>query len=446
MNEILTTFKKFHADVFAWNMYVTGQAGTGKTTDVAEVIKYCLEQEITFIVCAYTHKACGVLRSKLPEGTPISTLHAFLKKRPGVNVHATKREHVEVSTKSGVVDSIPQYIFIDEFSNIGEKDYIDITALQDPEEGDFNETPRTKLVYIGDPYQLPPVRDQPTIVPNGKYRVHLTKIKRTDNPDLQLVMNNLVSYIDGAPAEPIKASKHLIRGADVAKAYANDSEDKILLAYTNRRVEALNAEIAGKSFAEVGDTLFSPTTRVNYVFEAIQAPSMVAYISTFSGLLGLGTKYSTLEYLIKHVVDFGATFMEVYNKESEMSEVVCVVFGHHTYNETLKMLANEAAKSNQVIEVKFKQTAAQWAKANDTHSLARARAAAWRDYLTFKSTVICMDFPYAMTVHKSQGSTFTNVYIDSEDLSTCSKTNFNLYLTLMYVAISRARNLVFLNT
>jgi hypothetical protein len=86
-----------------------------------------------------------------------------------------------------------------------------------------------------------------------------------------------------------------------------------------------------------------------------------------------------------------------------------------------------------------------WASLNSHTKLARARAKAWRDYLTFKEYVICLDFPHAMTVHKSQGSTYNTVYLDSDDLYLCATRNFNLYLKLMYVAISRASNKVYTN-
>ena len=78
--------------------------------------------------------------------------------------------------------------------------------------------------------------------------------------------------------------------------------------------------------------------------------------------------------------------------------------------------------------------------------MARQRAKAWRDHLTFNDLVLCIDFPYAMTVHKSQGSTYDEVYIDSDDLYKCAENNFSLYLKLLYVAISRAKHDVFMSS
>lgn len=50
-----------------------------------------------------------------------------------------------------------------------------------------------------------------------------------------------------------------------------------------------------------------------------------------------------------------------------------------------------------------------------------------------------MDLGYAITVHRSQGSTFNNVYIDYEDFARCFEPTTRRRLT--YVAVSRTRNI-----
>lgn len=422
-------FSKFLADKTARNMYITGMAGTGKTTSLAEQISYCQTNEVSFIVLAFTHKACSVLASKLPEGSPIVTLHSFLKKRPGVNVHATKRQHVQTSTKMGALEEAPSILFIDEFSMIGEKDYLDLVELQDS----FN----CKIVYIGDPYQLPPVQDSPAIVPSGKYVQRLVDIKRTDNPAIQSTLVNLVAYIKGEPPQPIASSDNLLRAVDIVSHYiANPDEDKVMLAYTNQRVQELNAKIAGRLSPVLNDTLYSPTTRETFILEANALPKNVFQIETVNGPLELGSKYKTLEHLIRMKK---CSFLQ----DRNTGLTYAYIFGHANYNNMLASLQETAANSNLVIEKTHASKAADWARDNDCTALAAQRAKAWRDYLTFKDCVICLDFPYAMTVHKSQGSTYAHVYIDMEDIS---KSRAPMYFTLTYVAISRASKFVYLNT
>ena len=189
------TFEAFLDNPDADDMYITGAAGTGKTTGLAEVVQYCKDNDVCYTVCAFTHKACGILRSKLPENAIVRTLHSYLKRRPGINQDATKVEHVQINSKLGAADKTA-VLFIDEYSMVGEKDLMDIRDAQDDHEG-------LKVVWLGDPNQLPPVGDMPSVRPYGKYCVTLTKQYRNDNP-LQQVLTKLISYINGTPAEPFE--------------------------------------------------------------------------------------------------------------------------------------------------------------------------------------------------------------------------------------------------
>ena len=126
---MLETFKKFFVDTYAESMYITGQAGTGKTTGLYDLVSYCRKNQIAYTVCAYTHKACDVLRSKLPMGADVNTLHSFLEKRPTINVEANKVTQVESNSAAGRAYGEIDVLFVDEFSMIGERDANDIHNL-----------------------------------------------------------------------------------------------------------------------------------------------------------------------------------------------------------------------------------------------------------------------------------------------------------------------------
>ena len=89
----------------------------------------------------------------------------------------------------------------------------------------------------------------------------------------------------------------------------------------------------------------------------------------------------------------------------------------------------------------------------------------WFPYYKFKNTVLGMinidvsglkltrelDYGYALTVHKLQGSTFTNIFVDGNDI--CNPINkwgrpyandINLRNRLLYVALSRATNIAYI--
>lgn len=450
MTTTLDIFKKFMADEEAWDMYISGYAGTGKTTELKHEVQYCIDNNIEYLVCAYTHKACDVLQTKLPEGATIATLHSFLKKRPTINQHATNVKHLQSNKQHGVPTK-PKVIFIDEYSMIGEKDGMDIRAAQDPE---YEGAPDFKVVWIGDPNQLDPVGDMSYVIPDGDYQVRLTKVRRTkdDNP-LRDVITQLINMLEGTEqVSALKSNPNFIRGQDLVQQYgmtraaaeACDVADRlnvVCLAYTNQRVEELNALIEGTDTPYEGAQVFSPGTKQAYKFIGfVDKPS---YIDTpFNGEVHLGSKYQTLEHLIKSKM---CQFAELETPDG-LVITTAVIFGHYQYKLKSDELKAEAAKSNKEIETANRgYKAAAWAKHNPKTKLARARAKAWRDFMCFDECVMCIDFTHAMTVHKSQGSTYDTVFLDTEDLYKCARINPTQYLKLMYVAISRASNQVITN-
>lgn len=437
---MMQTFQKFLKDDKAWDMYITGRAGTGKTTGLAELIEHCQAAELPYVVCAYTHKACGVLRSKLPQGAQVQTLHKFLKKRPGVNTEATRREAVDTNLKMGDSEKV-HLLLIDEYSMIGEKDFADIGAMQDETD---DGKPTLKVIWLGDPYQLPPVRDSQAVRPYGKYQVELKTIHRQgkDNP-LLATLSTLVSFIEGAKPTALESSTAFVRGKCLATAYDECAhEDKVLLAYTNRRVQQLNAEIAGKLAPEEDDELFSPTNKQSYTFIGL-ADKPVCISSPFeqSKLLDHCDKYRTLSV----VCDLpGVQFAELANEDGD-EITAAFVFGHYDYKVIADQLKSAAAASNAAIQRQTAQRPAEWCKANRGHPLERTRAKAWQQFLAFNEWVMCLDFPHAQTVHKSQGSTYRTVFVDTDDIGLAAEQDYKMYLRLMYVAISRASESVITN-
>ena len=432
---MLNTFKKLITDNNGWEMFVTGPAGTGKTTKLEELVSYCMVNEIPYVVCAYTHKACGILASKLPQGANVQTLHKFLTKRPTINDLAKHIQHLEVSKKSGKAEEY-KVIFLDEYSMIGEKDYEDIGTLQNPVSNDPDAEPNLRVVYIGDSNQLPPVGDAAGIYPNGPYQIKLSKIWRQDGDNKLLeTLGQLVRMIEGGPPEALATHSTFKRGYDLVSKY---QEGDILLAYTNKRVEELNAAIAKKHEPEPGDTLFSPTLKQECTLDTVLPVEEVYSIGLAYGNneLALGSKYKTLEHL-KSMDECDFMMLDIEDYEPI---AYAVVFGHYQYKLAMQKYANAAAEANNNVPA---DNAKKWCANNKSHPLARARAKAWRDYLTFKECVICVDFPYAMTVHKSQGSTYDTVLVDTNDLYICAERDYGLYLKLMYVAISRASNKVY---
>lgn len=441
MKDLIEMFGDFITNKYEDSMYITGAAGTGKTTNLQLLTNVCSVKELDFVICAYTHKAVEVLRKKiLNTDAHLSTLHSFLSKRPTINMAATNVKHVETNSKSGKTKPV-DIIFIDEFSMVGEKDYLDLVDLQRDEEGDIV----TKIVYVGDLNQLPPVKDMQTIIPCKPYHYHLTKVWRQegDNPLLD-TLTTLVRYIEGETPKPLEPHETFIKDADIEESYKTslaNKENSILLAYTNQKVQELNSVMQGYENPKQHDTLFSPSNRKLYKF--LDYAENPLSIKTFLNRdVELNSKYKTLE-TIKNIE--GVRFVNVEDIEAEQVFTQAIVFGHRNYLDLKTQLANKATDLNKRIETKYKVPAVEWSKQNYKNSLARDRARAWREFLSFTECVSCMDFNHAMTIHKSQGSTFDKVILDMQDLYKCANKDYLTYLKLLYVAISRASKIVITN-
>lgn len=438
MTDALAMFQRFLKNKDEAEMYITGVAGTGKTTCLYELLDYCIKTNVPAVATAYTHQACRVLRNKLPKKAVIKTLHAYLKKRPTINDAALKIDHVENNAQVGAPEHIG-ILFIDEFSMVGERDFVSINDILYDEEGNIV----TKVVYIGDPNQLPPVKDAKAVEPKGPFWIQLTTVHRQaqSNPLINtlLTINDYIN--DPKKSKPLEEHERFERNCDIVELYKKCNKSKVILAYTNAKVESLNAIIEGKTKPDLGDTVYTPTLRQTYTIDDIE-DTAYAVQDFKNNVIEIGSKWRTVETLNEMPQ---VQFFHLEDEEGSKT-VRAAVFGHATYLEYKKELARKAVAFNNLVKQQFKvANPADWARVNRGHELAIKRANAWRNYLAFKDCVICLDFGHAMTVHKSQGSTFENVYLDVEDMGLCADTDYQLYLKLLYVAISRASEKVFTN-
>lgn len=392
--------------------FMTGPAGSGKTTELGDIISYLNSVGVTYLVVAYTHQAKDVLVSKLPEGTPVKTLHSWLKKRPGINEHAKHTKAIMISRQFGKPMPL-QLLIVDEFSFVGEKDYFDIGALQDEIELPKGVKP-LKVFYVGDLNQLSPIDGPPAVMPGGNFWLKLTKIHRTTNT-LSKPLSELVEMIEGdremAYLEP---TEHFNRKVDIDKLYMDiDSGDKIMLAFTNEATQHHNALIQGHDEPLQNDVIYLSNMKKHKVLDTVM-DHYEGEMMTINGKIDEDTKYNPVKYLNQLP----------YVKYFKFSDgtVVPGIFGSNTGKQITKKLGKKLVASNR--------------KGSQDKKV-------FREYKTVNDYVEIMDFFHCLTIHKSQGTEFSHVFLDSEDLKKCFIPLERL--KLMYVALSRAKESVFCN-
>lgn len=414
---MIDMFKTFVVDKHEMFMYITGAAGTGKSTSLKKLVNYCLKNSINYRVCAFTHKACEVLEDKIQvNNDKIVTLHSLLGKIPGINKEAKNINNADTTFKMNKRYDF-DVVFIDEYSMIGEKDYVDIVAISE----DYN----IKVVWIGDPNQLPPVKDIQSVIPSGPYQYVLTKVYRNDNP-LQQPLQALISYINGKRPEPLKAiAGYFERGKNLVEEY---KPNDILLCFTNKAVQHYNKQINEKYPSNL---VYSALTKKEYILD--NNAKFIQYCSHNDTPIH-NDKYNTLDKLL----DKYDTIL------TKGGIKYFIVFGTNNFLETKKLLKQNAVKTNLAISDKYKiDNVHEYCIANKSDKLVKQRNAAWSEYLNFEQHVLQIDYNHAMTVHKSQGSTYDRVLVDMKDIAKCSSLQLQLQLT--YVAISRAKKCVITN-
>jgi ATP-dependent exoDNAse (exonuclease V) alpha subunit len=62
----------------------------------------------------------------------------------------------------------------------------------------------------------------------------------------------------------------------------------------------------------------------------------------------------------------------------------------------------------------------------------------WKEYYAFKRLFADMNYSYAITAHKSQGSTYENTRVDVNDI--CFNQNIEERNRILYTAITRAKH------
>lgn len=381
-------------------MVLQGYAGTGKSTlvktlmdNMAKYLKMAklvnpsmFEYEVK--LTATTNKAAEALAQI--TGMDVSTIHSFLGLRV---VKDYRTGYTELVPR----DRTPEFGFIliiDEASMIDSKL---LTTI-------FEKTTNCKIMFIGDPAQLPPVKYTTTPVFNAGFTTaKLEKVMRQaeGNPIIELATQFRETVTSGVWSSFKPDGHHIVHmnRPDFEDAIIAEFtrpawryKDSKVLAWTNSCVigynHAINNQISGDPHFAEGD----------YV---------VCNKHVMVGKTGIKT--DQLVYITK--IEDDVIYKDVLGNWVTLDYVNRCFFP--------KTLAAKADRVKQ-------------AKAMNDYSMLMEIEERWID----------LRAAFAQTINKSQGSTYDKVFIDLDDVSRCN--SGDQIARLMYVAVSRARNFVYL--
>lgn len=428
---------------------IEGKAGTGKTTIAKEILKEFEDEQI--YVAAVSHKAKGVIKNSFGEDTRGKKFFsiASLLGMKGINDNDTQITKFQVGLKVPLLDNPPALLVIDEASMITEdvlKKIIDInSSLSRP----------FQMLFLGDIGQIQPIRDEQSEF----YRTHKDLLNKKSDIFNSKHKSKLITRVRQGEANPIlpyadyfwensqkenpelNPTQHIVRN--------NQITDKGSLLFSNSEAEVLSSVIKTvKNAVEKG--LTNHVKIVTYhVYEKTELNQKI-----HEALFGKDSDYSKGDMLILNspydLPDVNATMensSEIQIKSIQDTDVD--EFGVHTlYLETNGTAYTRTGNEQKdcVIQVVSRndiglynqklQELASRAKRQTNRALKKQ---AWGDFWEYKGRYADVDFGYAITAHKSQGSTYDIVVVDEKDIMGTTATSNQEKSELIYTALTRPR-------
>lgn len=428
---------------------IEGKAGTGKTTIAKEILKEFEDEQI--YVAAVSHKAKGVIKSSFGDDTRGKKFFSIagLLGMKGINDNDTQTTKFQVGLKVPLLDNPPALLVIDEASMITEdvlKKIIDInSSLSRP----------FQMLFLGDIGQIQPIRDEQSEF----YRTHKYLLNKKSDIFNSKHKSKLITRVRQGEANPIlpyadyfwensqkenpelNPTQHIVRN--------NHITDKGSLLFSNSEGEVLNSVIkAVKNAVEKGlaNHVKIVTYHVNEKTELNQ--------KIHEALFGKDSDYSKGDMLILNspydLPDVNATMensseIQIKSIQDEDTDE----FGVHTlYLETNGTAYTRTGNEQKdcVIQVVSRndiglynqklQELASYAKRQTNRALKKQ---AWGDFWEYKGRYADVDFGYAITAHKSQGSTYDIVVVDEKDIMGTTATSNQEKSELIYTALTRPR-------
>lgn len=413
------------------SMTLSGYAGTGKTSLMEMIAQKGRKQYRPVVFCATTNKAAAVLNERVSKaGFKAATLNKVF----GISVEVDSKSNtynarnlVNVLKDADITPGTT--VIIDEASMINEENYDILNNIA--KQNDL------KIIYVGDSAQLAPVGEDKIskVFRNGEGKViTLTQVERTDD---NAILKEATELRNGNPLSGISSFNDKGEGvayispnhqdeinnivAHYVKGLKHNSNYFRILAFTNKAVSAYNNQVR---------ELFGYTSPIPQVGEPMTGYNNWGYewkTKSYRFINSESYKVSKVDKSHKittNLNDGTAVTMEVIplTLEDSLGNIDTFNFIDIKSNPSNLQAAIQLANEKKMLWAEAKHAVGRDAKAkiyqrinfidnflfvNDNiedsnHNLLQAKT---------------IDFGYAMTVHKSQGSTFTNVLMDDVDIS-----------------------------
>ncbi len=408
-----------------------GPAGSGKTTVVREVIR---RLQMRTCVCAFTNKAKKVIYNKVKGVWGVveaHTLHSLF----GLQIRDDGQVHRDFSKRPSFLTY--QIVVIDECSMID--DNMDCFIR--------TELAGKLILFVGDNCQLPPVQQQhESLTFEVENQIHLKRVMRFGHTtELGLNAEAIRARILCNDFAPI--SSHRTRSSNLGNLLTTSD-----LGWWH---EQIFEKFLSKEYTQSDD--YAKVLALNN--DVVHAYNQVIRRAIYGTV---APKYAAGERLIANgpIVEWNEEFGKA-EIQADSSDIVKVLFSSGPVIQ-VEVEAMEIAEVYRVYEVSIEYEGLEGVCRREGHILAdqenreklirhlhkvkkrilnnKEPRPAWREYYKLRDgSFYNLDYCYALTLHKSQGSTYQHVFLHESNLEEPRNlvfTNANLWKA-KYVAITR---------
>lgn len=415
------------------SMTLSGYAGTGKTSLMEMIAAKMKKQHKNIVFSASTNKAAAVLRDRVKKsGFTAQTLNKVF----GIQVEVDSSKPYDASNlvnKLKEAEITPgTIVVIDEASMINEENYAILNNIA--RENDL------KIIYTGDKGQLAPVNESQVSKvfrdKNGKV-VTLTKVERTDD---NAILKEATAIRNGQPLSGESSFNSEGKGV----AYIRPTNKAGIKAIVEKFVPVLKSNpdyfrILAYTNKAVADYNTAVRNALGYHDNTPRVGEPIVGYNNWGAEYDRRTKQTTYRFInsesykvtevkpskqVSYMLDNGTTVtmtavpitIEDAMGKKEKIDLMDIKGNPHNL-QAATILAKEKARLFDVARHSpRREQPAIYSKINGIDKFLFVNDNIMEGSRKLQSKTF--DFGYAMTVHKSQGSTFTHVLMDDADIST----------------------------
>lgn len=432
---------------------LVGPGGVGKTFVIKYIIRNCKYATSVIRFTAPTHKACRVFSQAL-DNIEVFTIQSTFGFRINMNLADFDYKNPQFDPMASPKLENIELLVIDESSMLpaGLVNYINTICRKN----------KIKIIYIGDSSQLPPVKEmRSTAFDVCVRKFYLNEIVR------QGATNPILNILD-------------ILREDIRKKTTKTIE------YFSKHIGEMNYNTNGEGYSIIGRTDFIRNIATKFQDEEythnIDKYKIIAYtnlaVTQWNNFVrnliiaeserGIITK-NDLVMSYKTIVD---EFNSVIINNSEEYIINDIVnYTDAKYNLKGYLIKFQLVNGGQITKpifvidhtdkftvLKYVQTLDELVKAAKM-ATGGVRSKRWKEYFEFKDNYLIannitrngqivyprdLDYGFSITAHKSQGSTYDNVFVDVNDIVFDREgriyPNIEEVLRRLYVACSRTKN------